>query len=153
MGFDILIKNAVMRDSQGKFVQIAISEGKIVEISPVIQGSANQIIDANGNLVSESFINGHLHLCKVYTLEMMDDEAMSAYTDGSMGGAMTSIELAAKVKEKYDEKWIIENVRKAVNLALKFGNTHIRAFADTDTTGKLEGVKALLKHGKNLKGK
>lgn len=153
MSFDILIKNAVTRDSQGKFVQIAISEGKIVEISPEIQGSANQIIDAEGNLVSESFINGHLHLCKVYTLEMMDDEAMSAYTDGSMGGAMTSIELAAKVKEKYDENWIIENVRKAVNLALKFGNTHIRAFADTDTTGKLEGVKALLKAREEFKGK
>ncbi len=33
MGFDILIKNAVTRDSQGKYVQIAISGGKIVEIS------------------------------------------------------------------------------------------------------------------------
>jgi cytosine deaminase len=153
MSFDILIKNAVTRKSQGKTVQIAISNGKIVEIAPEIKGSANQTIDARGNLVSESFINGHLHLCKVYTLEMMDDEAMSAYTDGSMGGAMTSIELAAKVKEKYDEKWIIENVRKAANLALKYGNTHIRAFADTDTKAKLEGVKALLKAREEFKGK
>ena len=54
---------------------------------------------------------------KVYTLAMMDDEAISAYTDGGMGGAMTAIELASKVKEKYDEKWIIQNVRKALDLA------------------------------------
>ena len=84
---------------------------------------------------------------------MMDDEAMSAYTDGSMGGAMTSIELAAKVKEKYDETWIAENARDAVKLALKFGNTHIRAFADTDTTGKLEGVKGVMKVRDEFKGK
>jgi cytosine deaminase len=76
---------------------------------------------------------------------MMDEAAMGAYTDGSMGGAMTAIELAAEVKRQYDESWIIENVRKALNLAVKFGNTHIRAFADTDTKAKLEGVKALLK--------
>jgi len=153
MSFDILIKNAILRNSQGEKVQIAISNGKIVEIAPEINGFADNIIDAKGNLVSESFINGHLHLCKVYTLEMMDDEAMSAYTDGSMGGAMTSIELAAKVKDKYDEKWIIENVRKAANLALKFGNTHIRAFADTDTKAKLEGIKALLKAREEFKGR
>ena len=69
-----------------------------------------------------------------------------------MGGAMTAIELAAKVKEEYDESWIIENVRRAVKLAVKFGNTHIRAFADTDTKAKLEGVKALIKAREEFKG-
>lgn len=153
MSYDLLIKNALTRASQGELVQIALKDGKIAKIAANIEDSAAQVIDAAGNLVTESFINGHLHLCKVYTLEMMDDEAMGAYTDGSMGGAMTSIELAAKVKEKYDESWIIENVRKAANLALKYGNTHIRAFADTDTKARLEGVKALLKARDEFKGK
>ena len=153
MAFDILIKNALTRFSQGEQYQIAIENGKIVQVGPNVNGEAKQIIDADGNLVTESFVNGHLHLCKVYTLRMMDDEAMSAYTDGSMGGAMTSIELAAKVKEKYDETWIAENARDAVKLALKFGNTHIRAFADTDTTGKLEGVKGVMKVRDEFKGK
>ena len=49
--------------------------------------------------------------------------------------------------------WIIENVRTAVNLAIKFGNTHIRAFADTDTKAKLEGVKALIRAREEYKGK
>lgn len=153
MAFDILIKNALTRFSQGEHYQIAIENGKIVQVGPDVKGEAEHIIDAGGNLVTESFVNGHLHLCKVYTLRMMDDEAMSAYTDGSMGGAMTSIELAAKVKEKYDETWIAENARDAVKLALKFGNTHIRAFADTDTTGKLEGVKGVMKVRDEFKGK
>ena len=37
---------------------------------------------------------------------MMDDVALGAYTGGSMGDAMTAIELAAQVKEQYDESWI-----------------------------------------------
>jgi cytosine deaminase len=151
MAFDILIKNAKTRTSGGKLVQIAIQDGKIIKIADTVAGDTKKAIDAQEHLVTESFVNGHLHLCKVYTLAMMDDEALGAYTGESMGGAMTAIELAATIKEKYDEKWIIENVRKAVNLAVRFGNTHIRAFADTDTTGKLEGVKALLKAREEFK--
>jgi cytosine deaminase len=153
MAFDILIKNAKTRATENKLVQIAVQGGKIAKIAEKVDGDAKQVIDAQGKLVTESFVNGHLHLCKVYTLKMMDDEAIGAYTGESMGGAMTAIELASKVKEKYDEKWIIENVRKAVKLANRFGNTHIRAFADTDTTGKLEGVKALLKAREEFKGR
>lgn len=145
MSYDLLIKNARTRFAPDVLTNIGINGGKIAKISNEELGEAQQVIDAQGKLVTESFVNGHLHLCKVYTLFMMDEAAMDAYTDGSMGGAMTAIELAAEVKRQYDESWIIENVRKALNLAVKFGNTHIRAFADTDTKAKLEGVKALLK--------
>jgi len=103
MAYDILIKNAKTRDTGSKLMQIAIEKGKIVKIAEEIAGEAKQTIDANSNLVTGSFINGHLHLDKVYTLAMMDDEAISAYTDGGMGGAMTAIELASNVKKKYDE--------------------------------------------------
>lgn len=153
MAYDILIKNAKTRTTGATLMQIGISKGKIVKIAEKVEDSAQKTIDAGGNLVTESFVNGHLHLCKVYTLAMMDDEALSAYTGEDMGGAMTAIELAAKVKEKYDEKWIIQNVRKALDLAIKYGNTHIRAFADVDTTGKLEGVKALIKAREEYKGR
>ena len=145
MGYDLLIKNARTRIAPGKRLDIAIQGGRIVEIGEGLTAEAGRMIDAGGKLVTESFVNGHLHLCKVYTLAMMDDAALGAYTGGSMGGAMTAIELAARVKEQYDESWILENVRKALRLAVKFGNTHIRAFADTDTKARLEGVKALLK--------
>lgn len=153
MTLDYLIKNAKTRFSGNDLLQIGIQSGKIAAIAPKIEGEAKQVIDADGHLVTESFVNGHLHLCKVYTLSMMDDEALGAYTGESMGGAMTAIELAARVKEKYDESWIIENVRKTVKLAIRFGNTHIRAFADTDTKARLEGVKALIRAREEFKGK
>jgi two-component system OmpR family response regulator len=54
-------------------------------------------------------------------------------------------ELAARVKENYDESWIIANVRKALAQAALHGNTHIRAFADVDGKARMEGVKALIR--------
>jgi cytosine deaminase len=82
---------------------------------------------------------------------MMDDEAMKSYQESDMGKAMTAIELAARVKEKYDEAWIIENVRRAMILAAKYGCTHTRALADVDTKAKLEGVKALVRAREEFK--
>ena len=152
MAFSLLIKNARTRFSQGKTLSIGIEGEKIAAVGENLpEAGAAQVIDAGGKLVTESFVNGHLHLCKVYTLEMVGQDALSSYHGGSMGGAMTAIEQASRVKDHYDETWIIENVRKACRLAQKYGNTHIRAFADTDTKAKLEGIKALLKAREEFK--
>lgn len=151
MSFELLIKNAKTRFSKEKLLDIGIRGGRIAKIGEKLNEGADLEIDAAGKLVTESFVNGHLHLCKVYTLTMVGQKALTSYQGGSMGKAMTAIELASKVKEQYDESWIIENVRKAVALANKYGNTHIRAFADTDTKAKLEGVKALIKAREEFK--
>ena len=151
MNFDILIKNARTRFSKEKLLDIGIKDGRIVKIGENLNDTGNRLIDAAGKLVTESFVNGHLHLCKVYTLTKVGEKALTSYQSGSMGKAMTAIELASKVKEQYDESWIIKNVRKAIKLAIKYGNTHIRAFADTDTKAKLEGVKALIKAREEFK--
>jgi cytosine deaminase len=152
MQYDLIVRNGVLRTDVKKPVDIAVKDGKIAEIAPNITGKGTSEIDAQGNLVSESFVNTHLHLCKVYTLMMMDEEALKDYHGADMGKAMTAIEAAAKIKEKYDEKWIIKNVRKAVALAGRYGCTHIRAFADVDSKAKLEGVKALIRAREEFKG-
>jgi cytosine deaminase len=142
--FDILVKSARLRHSQDKLFQIGIIDGVIVEVAESIEGEAEIILDAQSGLATESFANPHLHLCKVYTLQMMDEIALRDYHGEGMGKAMTAIETAARVKENYDADWIIENVRQACALAAIYGNTHIRAFADVDSKAKLEGVKALI---------
>jgi cytosine deaminase len=88
----------------------------------------------------------------VYTLEMMDELALQAYHGVEMGKAMTAIELAARIKDQYDQAWIIKNVRRAVAQAALNGCTHLRAFADVDTKARLEGVKALLRAREEFKG-
>ena len=83
---------------------------------------------------------------------MMEEEALRAYQGEGMGKALSGIELASKIKEKYAEGWIVENARRAVALAALHGNLHIRAFADVDTKARLEGVKALLRVRDEFRG-
>ncbi|MEW5693676.1 MAG: amidohydrolase family protein [Candidatus Hydrogenedentota bacterium] len=151
MVYDIIIRNAKIRTSKSK-VDIGISKGVIKKIEKKIKEKGGSEINAAGNLVTESFVNPHLHLCKVYTLTMMDELALKSYHGKDMGAAMTAIELAARIKERYDERWIIENVRKALKLAALNGTTHLRAFADVDSKAKLIGLKALLKARDEFKG-
>lgn len=153
MAFDLLITNARTRKGNGELLSIGIQNGKIAAIAPDLPHEATQVIDARGGLVTESFVNGHLHLCKVYTLEMAGQAALGEYHHGGMGGAMTAIERAADFKAAYNEKWILPNVRRACELALRYGNTHIRAFADVDSKARLEGIKALLKAREEFKGR
>ncbi len=150
--YDILIRNARLLNAPGKQMSIAVADGKIAAIDETIDGQAPTEIDAKGMLVSESFVNPHLHLCKVYTLRLMDEEALKDYHGADMGRAMTAIELAARVKEKYDQSWIVPNARKAVAQAAIYGCTHIRAFADVDSRARLEGVKALIQVREEFSG-
>jgi cytosine deaminase len=69
-----------------------------------------------------------------------------------MGKAMSAIELAGRVKENYDERWIIKNVRRALLDAARYGCTHIRAFADVDSKARMEGIKALIRARDEFKG-
>jgi cytosine deaminase len=82
----------------------------------------------------------------------MEEAALADYHGSGMGKAMTAIELASVVKEKYAEGWIADNARRAVALAAAYGNLHIRAFADVDAKAKLEGVKALLRVRDEFRG-
>ena len=141
---DIIIRNARLRDRLEP-VDIGIEEGSVVALGGDIGAESSREIDAGGMLVTESFVNPHLHLCKVYTLDRMDELALADYHGGQMGKAMNAIELAARVKADYDEEWIVPNARKAVALAALHGNTHIRAFADVDTKAGLVGIKSLLR--------
>jgi cytosine/creatinine deaminase len=141
---DIFIRNARRRHTGDALVDIALANGRIVALGPSLRAEAREEIDACGGLVTSSYVNPHLHLCKVWTLPMMAEAALKAYREPGMADSAAAIDLASKIKETYDASWIIPNARRAVALAALYGNLHIRAFADVDRKARLEGVKALL---------
>ncbi len=141
---DLLIKACRLRGHGDETVDIGVREGMIHAIERELEVPVRTTIEAQGNLVTESFVNPHLHLDKVFTRTLLDDAAMLDYQGDSMGKAMTAIEQASRVKENYEQGWIRLNVRTALRWAAMNGNTHIRAFADVDSKAKLEGVKALI---------
>jgi cytosine deaminase len=151
-GYELVIRRGTLRAHPGRRADIAIAGGRIAAIGEHLAGAAAAEIDARGGLVTESFVNPHLHLCKVWTAAMIDELAMQAYHGGAMARAADAIELAARVKERYDESWITPNARRAVALAALHGNLHIRALADVDSKARLEGVKALLKVREEFRG-
>jgi len=150
--YDILIRRAALRAHPGERSDVGIANGRVAAIGARLAGVADTEIDARGGLVTESFVNPHLHLCKVWTASMIGDAAMQAYHGAGMAQAASAIELAAKVKAQYHESWITDNARRAVALAALHGNLHIRALADVDGKARLEGVKALLRVRDEFKG-
>ena len=133
------------RRSTNAVVDFTIREGRVVAIEPAGEGEASDIeIDAAGNLVTESFVNTHLHLDKVFTLRQLGDAALADYQAGGMGKAMTAIETAAAVKEAQDVAEMTASGRRALAMAAYYGNTHIRALADVDSKAGTRGVEVLV---------
>ena len=151
-GIDICIRNARLRQGGDAVFDIAIGGGRIVRLDRSVDVTASDEIDAGGNLVTESYVNPHLHLCKVWTLPMMAEQALKNYRAEGMKGTRSAIDLASKVKENYHASWITKNARRAVALAALYGTTHLRAFADVDSKARLEAVKALLAVKQEFRG-
>lgn len=149
---DLCIRRARLRHKGDEFFDIAIDEGRITDIGQALAVRGKDEIDAEGSLVTESFVNPHLHLCKVWTLPMLGDGALTAYHGSDMGKALAAIDLASAVKANYEASWITRNARKAVALAALHGNLHIRALADVDSKAQLEGVKALIAVREEFRG-
>lgn len=140
----LIIRSARLR-SNPDVMDVVIRGGIITEIAPAgaAVNGANEI-DAAGNLVTESFVNTHLHLDKVFTLQQLGDAALADYQSGDMGKAMSAIETAAAVKSGQDAEAMLVAGRRAVAMAAYYGNTHIRALADVDSKAGTRGVEVLV---------
>lgn len=140
---DLVVENARLLD--GRLVNLVVTDGRFVQVDDrEVTAVAAERRDAGGRLVTPSFVNAHMHLDKVYSLPMLEDSGLAAYTSGTMGGAMTSIEIASALKHQYDRTWILPNVRRALDEAVRHGVLHVQAFVDVDPVGRLEGMHAVL---------
>lgn len=65
--YDVLIRNAYIQD-RDQTVEVGISGERIQTVSPEIEGSAGKTIDAEGNLVTPSFADCHMHNDRSFAL-------------------------------------------------------------------------------------
>jgi len=156
MTADLLVTSARLLDA--RVVSILVRDGRYAALVPAGDPVPDlpagiPTLDAGGGLVTESFSDAHLHLDKVHTLPRAGEAALAAYTAGSMGAAMSSIELASAVKRGYDRRWIAPHVRRALDAALTHGTLHVLAFVDVDTTGGLEGLHGVLEVREEYRGR
>ena len=120
-----------------------IDGGKIAKISQDFAADADETIDANGNLLTPSFVNVHVHLDKCLTGEWIRTTA------DATTGSLDVIPAAAMVKKGFTEGDIRARAGKAIELSVARGCTFIRAFADVDTFGKLTALRGLLQAKKD----
>jgi cytosine/creatinine deaminase len=148
--FSLVVAAATVRGLDG-LRWIGVRDGAIGAVS-ASRLDSDQVIDADGALVVPSFVNAHLHLDKVATLDVLGDAAVEAYSSGTMGGAMSSIELASAVKDSYDETRIEANARRCLLSGVQHGVRHVLAFADVDSAAGLRGVRPLLRLREEFRG-
>ncbi|MEM2037195.1 MAG: amidohydrolase family protein [Candidatus Caldarchaeum sp.] len=141
--YELVVKNARLRGHEGA-LNLGVDGGRIVRIASE-DLSGEEVIDANGNLVTEPFVNPHLHLCKVYTLAKIGDKALSLYQEKNMRKAAAAVKIASEVKKAYREDVIYENAKLALFEAVRYGCLYLRAFVDTDTIAKHTAVRAVLR--------
>ncbi|MBT6437765.1 MAG: amidohydrolase family protein [Rhodobacteraceae bacterium] len=134
MNFDLIVKNATLPDGR-RGMDILCKDGFISDIGLNIDAEANQVIDAEGYLVSPPFIDPHFHM----------DATLSLGTPrlNVSGTLLEGIELWGELKPVQSIDDIIQRALKYCDLAISMGIGAIRSHVDI-CDNELKGVEALL---------
>lgn len=130
---DLLLKGGVLSD--GKRVDIAIVDGKIVAIEPEIDADAREKIDISGDLVSPPFIDPHFHMDATlsYGLPRINQS----------GTLLEGIALWGELKPLLTQEAVKERALAYCDWAVSMGLLAIRTHVDT-CDDRLLAVEALL---------
>jgi cytosine deaminase len=151
---DLVVTGARLRD--GRVVDVHCAGGRVRGLPPAGElpvPPTAAVVTADGGLVTEPFVDAHLHLDKVRTRPLAGDAALQAYTADGMAGSAASIGLASAVKRHYTVERLLPNVRQALADGLTHGVLHVQAFADVDTAAGLVGVQAVLAAREEFRGR
>lgn len=121
ISMDLIIRQARIAGVES-LVDIAITDGKFVEISPKIAQKSQQEINAEGKLVSPPFVESHVHL---------DDGLSAGYPRFNESGTLEeAITIASERKEMLTTSAVIESAEELVRWLIANGVLHIRAHTD-----------------------
>ena len=96
------------------------------------------VIPADGGLVTEPFVDAHLHLDKVRTLPLIGDAALQAYTADGMSDAARN-RPGQRGQAALRGRAMLPADRQALADGVRNGVLHVQAFADVDTAAGLVG--------------
>ena len=131
---DCLIRGVNLPDGRTN-VDIAIQEGKIVEIAAGIEADTRQEIDAAGNLATPPFVDSHFHMDATLTYGQPRVNESGTLLEG--------IALWGELKPHLTVESIKERARKLCRWAIAKGTLAIRSHVDI-SDGRLLAVQALL---------
>jgi len=147
----MIVRNARLRKKPG-LVDIAISGGKIesIESCGMIKKDYGKEINADGNLVTPTFVEPFIHLDKVFLAESVRENISGTYSE--------ALEIVRRKKASYtvemvkEKKQMEERMDRYIRLAVGNGVTIIRSHVDVDTIAELVPLEALLNVKKKYSG-
>ncbi len=131
---DCLIRGVNLPDGR-KGVDIAINEGRIVEVAPCIGAKAAQEIDASGCLATPPFVDSHFHMDATLTYGQPRINESGTLLEG--------IALWGELKPHLTVEAIKERARQLCRWAIAKGTLAIRSHVDIGDE-RLLAVQALL---------
>ena len=132
---DLLIKQVRLQDGEA-LQDVAIKEGKIIEIAPVITGDAKEVIEADGRVLIPGFVESHLHL----------DKALIADRKPNKSGTLKeAIEVTAELKPTFTEEDIYDRAKRALEMLIVHGTTALRTHAEFDPAQGFTGFKTIMR--------
>lgn len=131
---DLLLHNATLPDGRSPMA-IAVRDGRIVEVAPVIDAAARETVDAQGLLVSPPFVDAHFHM-----------DATLSYGKprvNQSGTLLEGIALWGELKPQLTQEEVVERALAYCDWAVARGLLAIRSHVDTSDPSLL-AVEALL---------
>jgi cytosine deaminase len=141
---DLIIRHARLRGREGTW-DIGITDDRITVVAEQLTDEAITEVDAAGNLVMPTYVNGHIHLDKCFLQEKMRPNKDYTFSE--------CLELTWEHKAQYTTEDILKRAGWAIEEGILNGTTIFRAFADVDSIGQLRGLAGLLalrEHWRNV---
>lgn len=129
-----VIRNARLRGRDGLW-QIGIEHGRIAAVATELPSGPEET-DAGGRLVTESFVDCHIHLDKCHTGPRLAPAGTEMLQE--------AVERTWEVKRNYRIPEILARASRAIDDGLRYGTTAVRTFGDVDTVGGLTPVQAMI---------
>jgi cytosine/creatinine deaminase len=134
---DLIVRQGRLIDRSGLW-DIGIRGSWIERIAERIDAAAAEEIDAEGRLVTPTYVNGHVHLDKCNLGDIMRPNRTNSFQE--------CLEITWEHKRSYTVEDIVARASRAIEEGILNGTTVFRVFADVDSIGglrPLEGIVAL----------
>lgn len=122
--YDLLIQGGKIVDGTGNswyYGDVAITNGKIVKIGNISNGTAKRVIDASGLIIAPGFIDVHTHIegndLRIPTAPNFIFDGVTTVVTGNCGSSNTDL-------QKYFFK--LDSVKTSINIATLIGHNSVR---------------------------
>lgn len=133
MSYDLVVRQARLRD--GRLVDVAAADGRIVAIASEIAGEARETIEAGGCILSPPLVEPHCHLDAALTEGLAGHNESGTLLEGIQRWAMTKPQLTVEA--------VKERAKQAIYWYVSQGALFIRSHVDV-CDPRLVGLRALL---------